>query len=194
MTKKIKEENIETTVDTTTVIVASRTKRVNLTSQVPTEENGYTLNVSAEVIGTDSAITFSKQTPVVDQFWGQALVSGIKERFNTVIAGASGVPEAIVEKLTAEVIALDSGEYASRASRGAAKTDFINTVIAIAFVAKFGESVKVNEDNFNEVFTDLVSLQAADAEYEALTKEEKAAKVKDFSKVAAGISYFRNAL
>ena len=173
--------------------VASRTKRVNLTHILPTEDNSYTLTVSAEVIGTDSVITFTKQTPVVDDFWAQVLVKGIIERFATVVAGASGDSAVMVERLTKEVAALDAGNYATRGGRSSTKTDYINTVVAIAFVKLFG-TVKVNEDSFNATMAATDVLQATDAEYEALTKEEKAAKVKEFAKVAAGISYFKSAL
>lgn len=173
--------------------VASRTRRVNLTSVAPSEANDFTLTVSAEVIGTDSTITFTKQTPVVDEFWAQVLVKGIIERFATVVAGASGDSAVMVERLTKEVEALNAGNYATRGGKGSTKTDFINTVVAMAFVAKFG-AVMVNEDNFNDIIADVALLTATDAEYEALSKEDKAAKVKEFAKHAAGISYFKAAL
>lgn len=170
-----------------------RARRVNLTSYLPSEDNNYTLTVSAEVIGTGQTVTFTGQTPVVDQFWASAIVVGIKERFATVIASANGVPELIVERLTKEVAALHAGNYASRGVKNSSsKADFINTVVAMAFVELFGE-VKVSEDNFNGVMQHLALLQDMDAKYEALTKEEKAATIKKFSKVAAGISYFKSA-
>lgn len=180
-------------VNTEITSVASRTKRVHLTHNLPTEANSYTLSVSAEVIGTDSVITFTKQTPVVDEFWAQVLVKGIIERFATVVASSAGDAAVMVERLTKEVAALDAGNYATRGGKGSTKTDFINTVVAMAFVAKFG-SVMVNEDNFNDIMTDVALLTVTDAEYEALSKEDKAAKVKEFAKHAAGISYFKSAL
>jgi len=173
--------------------VASRTKRVNLTHILPTEANDYTLTVSAEVIGTDSVITFTKQTPVVDEFWAQVLVKGIIERFATVVASSAGDSALMVDRLTKEVAALGAGNYATRGGKGSTKTDFINTVVAMAFVAKFG-SVMVNEDNFNDIMADVELLTATDAEYETLSKEDKAAKVKEFAKHAVGISYFKAAL
>jgi hypothetical protein len=173
---------------------ASRTKRVNLTHILPTEANSFTLTVSAEVIGTDSVITFTKQTPVVDEFWAQVLVKGIIERFATVVASSAGNSAIMVERLTKEVEALNSGNYATRGGKGSTKTDFINTVVAMAFVALFGKDVRVNEDNFQEVMGNVDALQAADEAYQALTKEEKAAAVSGYAKVAAGISYFKSAL
>lgn len=172
--------------------IVTRTKRVNLISDLPTEDNGYTLTVSAEVIGTNETVTFSEQTPVVSEFWAKALIAGIKERFATVIAGANGETSAIVERLIKEVEALKAGNYATRGGRGSVKTDFINTVVAMAFVELFG-NVKVNEDNFDSVMANTEALQAANAKYEALTKEEKLAAVKEFAKVASGISYFKAA-
>lgn len=186
-------EAVEAAENTAEAVVASRTKRVNLTHDLPTEANSYTLSVSAEVIGTDSVITFTKQTPVVDEFWAQVLVKGIIERFATVIASSAGDSALIVDRLTKEVAALGAGNYATRGGKGSPKTDFINTVIAMAFVAKFGP-VMVNEDNFNALMTDVDLLTACDAEYDALSKEDKAAKVKEFAKHAAGISYFKAAL
>lgn len=180
-------------VNTEITSVASRTKRVHLTHILPTEANSYTLVVSAEVIGTDSVITFTKQTPVVDEFWAQVLVKGIIERFATVIASSAGDSALIVDRLTKEVAALGAGNYATRGGKGSTKTDFINTVVAMTFVAKFG-AVMVNEDNFNDIMADVELLTAYDAEYDALSKEDKAAKVKEFAKHAAGISYFKSAL
>lgn len=173
---------------------ASRTKRVNLTTEAPAEINNFTLMVSAEVIGTDEVITYSVQTPTVSPFFASALVAGIKERFATVIASAAGDAAVIVEKLRTEVEALNAGLYASRTRGGSVKSEFINTVVAMAFVALFGKDVRVNEDNFKEVIGNLDALQAADEAYQALSKEEKASAVASYSKVAAGISYFKSAL
>lgn len=190
-----KKDQVEQTNETATEeqisSVASRTKRVNLSSSAPSAANEYTLTVSAEVIGKDVTISFVKQTPVVDEFWAQVFVKGITARFDTVVAGANGDADVIVEKLTKEVAALEAGQYATRTRGGAPKTDFINTVIAMAFVALFGEGTRVNEDNFQEVISNLDALQAADEAYQALSKEDKASAQAGYSKVASGISYFK---
>jgi hypothetical protein len=184
------EENVEVV---ETQQVASRTKRLNITSVLPSTDNDFTLSVSAEVLGTDAVITFAAQTPEVNEFWAKVMVSGIKERFAVVTAAANGDVSTIIDRLNKEVEALHAGNYATRSRGTSSKSDFINTVLAMAFVKKFGE-IKVNEDNFNELMSDADLLQETNAEYEALTKEDKTFKVKEFAKLASGISYFRSAV
>ena len=145
MAKKDKVENIEnveneeTSFDSTPISGKSRTKRVNFTSQLPTQDNSFTGSVTAHIANSDLSVSYTKDLTGIDGFISAAFLAGIRERLSTSVSGLKDVSE-IFDKLTKEVTQLNLGVFSANIGANVPK-DKSTPDIIIAWILLNNEDI-----------------------------------------------------